>query len=569
MAENIKLKIDEYVQNISSNSAVFDNGKIKDVKQQVSCFTTWGIDLWQHYGFPARDVRKALEYLNNKYFEPPYDISKFNLACFYLVTTFKEDYPQCWERDFPFVFAASNKAGTPEYKVDFKLLAEYIKQKGKYFFVEDSIYLYNSDLGIYEAVSNDEFRGYIMSFVNALNCTLAKTSGIDGAFKDVKSDNGHKIDFEAFNADRNIINFQNGILHLDTMDLTPHSPDILSTIQIPCDWNIKGNFPVCPVFDGYLNDLSSGDDEVIRFLWQFIGHTISNVPGYKTKSALFLPGKSGAGKSQIYALLSALVGKNNSVSFKIQELSEKYGAFPLLGKRFAGTGDMSFAKAKEMDIFKCLTGGDKIPFEQKYKTPISTRYNGTLLFCGNDMPKFGGDKGEATYNRMIIIPCNNVISDDKRDPDIIDKIYAEREAIVFKAVQALKTVISNGYKYDIPSVCKNETKKYKIDNDNVMQFLDECTMLRQAQYKSYQDNCTAANMYTAYAHWINENGERYQAPKSEFLKTACQFYGFDNKEDIKHKYSGSRFYKFTLKPNFRHLIGFPDSPDDEKQIKVV
>ena len=41
------------------------------------------------------------------------------------------------------------------------------------------------------------------------------------------------------NADEDIINFQNGILKITATDteLIPHSADILSTIQLPCEWS--------------------------------------------------------------------------------------------------------------------------------------------------------------------------------------------------------------------------------------------------------------------------------------------------------------------------------------------
>ncbi|MBD5081533.1 MAG: hypothetical protein HDT44_07190 [Ruminococcaceae bacterium] len=567
MARGIEQRIDEYVQNVIANGTIPEDGIITDPKQKIELFTTWGADLWKN--FPAYEVRKGLEYFNNKYFDSPYDINKFNFACFSFFTTFKEDYQQCWDRDFPFVLTVPNKTGSFEYKVDFKLLAEYIKQKGGYFFVKNNIFLYNSDLSIYEIVSNDELRGYIMDFVNALNCTLAKTSGIDGALKDVKSDSEHKIDFNAFNADRNIINFQNGILHLDTMALTPHSPDVLSTIQIPCNWNAEDKDLACPVFDGYLNDLSNGDSEIIRFLWQYIGLAISNIPGYITKQALFIYGEPNTGKSKIFDLLAKLLGNNNYTVTELSDLEGDFGTYSLLNKRLAGSPDMSYLNVTELRIFKQLTGGDDIKFKEKYKSPFDGKYKGVLLFCANDMPKFGGDKGEATYSRMIIIKCTNVIPKEKQDKSLIDKIYSERAAIVYKAVQALKQFISNGYRFDIPSVCESETRKYKLDNDNVMQFLDECTMLRQAQYKSYLDNCTAANIYTAYTRWVKNNGEKYQAPKSEFIKTACRFYGFGDKEDIKHKYNGGRYYKFTLKTEYYNLIGFPDLSSEDQHIKAV
>lgn len=549
MADKVKEVIDGFAQVFSPD----ENGIIHiDGEKRKQAFDVWGAELWNMWGWNAREVSQALEYANDKYFTPPFNVNQFNIMRFHLFASNKETNSEAWERDFPFVFAASDKLGTLEYKVDFKLLAAHVIKGGKYIFVEDSIYLYDN-AGLYELVSNDVFRGYVMSYVNAFNCTLAGTSGIDGAVRDVKSDGSHIKDLKDFNSDQNVINFQNGILRLDTMELEPHSPDVLSTVQIPCNWNVEA--ANCPIFDDYLNTLANGDKEIVCFLWQYIGVTISNIHGYITKKALFLYGAGNTGKSQFLELLSRLIGKNNFVSTELKKLEERFGTFPILHKRLVGSPDMSFAKIAEMKVFKNLTGGDDIEFEQKGKSPITDKYKGMLLFCCNDLPKFGGDKGDNVYERMIIIPCNNVIPPEKRDNRLIDKMYAEREAIIYKVVQALKQFIANSYSFDVPTVCEKEARKYKLGNDNVMMFLDECTTSRW----NYHDNFTAANIYLAYKRWIAESGEQYQAPRTEFIKSVCQFYNFDKEEDIKHKYNGKRFYKFTLKSDCHHLLGCIDT----------
>ena len=52
------------------------------------------------------------------------------------------------------------------------------------------------------------------------------------------------------------------------MKLLPHSPEIMSTIQIPViGWEDKST----PVFDKFMNDLTSGDKEVQNLLLEFMG----------------------------------------------------------------------------------------------------------------------------------------------------------------------------------------------------------------------------------------------------------------------------------------------------------
>lgn len=51
-------------------------------------------------------------------------------------------------------------------------------------------------------------------------------------------------------------------------------------------------------------------------------------------------------------------------------------------------------------------------------------------------------------------------------------MYAERDGIVHKAVKALQTVIANGYRFSEPGSVSAARKKYQMENDTVISFLN-------------------------------------------------------------------------------------------------
>ena len=55
---------------------------------------------------------------------------------------------------------------------------------------------------------------------------------------------------EELNTDEDIINFQNGLLRLSDMTLLPHTPELITTIQLPCDWPPAPS--ETPVYDRYM-----------------------------------------------------------------------------------------------------------------------------------------------------------------------------------------------------------------------------------------------------------------------------------------------------------------------------
>lgn len=455
------------------------------------------------------------------------------------------------------------KGNVTGYTLSTPLLAKHVKQNLDYFFLDTVgknpvIFLYNYDRGVYEICSEDRFKGIIGQFVSDFDESLSTAAVQREAYEKVKTDPDPAIRISAkqLNSDPNLINFENGILHLDTMELHPHDPKIISTIQIPCKWVGKEIATGCPVFTDYVNTLTSGDEEAIELLLQFMGLTISNIPGHKTKAALFLCGPGHTGKTRYVLLLQSLVGDRNYAAIELNALGNKFDRSAIFGKRLIGTADMSDVEVKEINLFKQLTGGDYIPIEFKYKDPFTAIYNGTMLFGCNEMPHFIGDKGDHVYDRILELPCLNVIPEEQRDGDIVEKMYAERESIVYYAVLALKRLIENGCRFKIPAVCIAQREKYKIENDSVRLFIEECTIPRDitaCDSAIYKDPCTTGGIYKAYCRWCEENGERKHSSR-EFRKSLCSKFGVDNPAKLETKQHGNRYYDFTLSDEGKKYI---------------
>ena len=174
---------------------------------------------------------------------------------------------------------------------------------------------------------------------------MVEPSELNKVYKLLQTDLYNKIEANRLNADSNIINFANGLLHLDTLTLHPHTPAIYSTIQIPCSWNPQALSS--PVFNNFLHTLSNGDKSVKKLLWEYIGYAVSNIPGYKCKQALILYGAGNTGKSQYLSLLEKLIGPENYCSMSLQQLEMRFGTSALWGKRLAGNADMGSAKIDE------------------------------------------------------------------------------------------------------------------------------------------------------------------------------------------------------------------------------
>ena len=431
--------------------------------------------------------------------------------------------------------------GEIRFTVNCPLLSKYIRENNDYLFVTDeangAVMRYWYKGGYYRLFNDDMIKGIIKGHITSFNEEILKMNDVKEVFNDLTTDL-KTISQDKLNTDENIINFQNGILDLKSMQLLPHSPKYYSTIQIPCDW-IPDAEPT-PVFDNFIKTFTNNEKEIEKLIMQFMGVCLSNIKGYRMKKALFMVGAGDTGKSQLKALTEKLLGKDNYTGIDLRDLEKRFGTSTIYNKRLAGSSDMSFVTIEELKTFKKCTGGDTLFAEFKGKNGFNFVYNGLLWFCMNKRPKFGGDNGDWVYNRIMQIKCNNVIPQEKQDKFLLDKMYKERSGIVHKTINALKEVISNGYEFTIPESVQREKEDYKSENSTVISFYKECIVPRPTG--SISDNCTTQRVYDVYKEWCRDNNHGYTKTAREFRTELLEILG-KSFEEATTRLHGLNYYK--------------------------
>ena len=446
--------------------------------------------------------------------------------------------------------------------VSVPLLAKHVRENLIYILVRDVAtgatmkYVYED--GCYRLYSDDMFKGLIKAYIAAYDETLVKMGQINEAYQNLITDL-HTVNFSDLNADEDLINFRNGLLRLSDLKLLPHDPKVLSTIQLDCKWH---GYPTpTPEFDGYLNTLTDGRAGDKRLLLEFSGAAYSNVKGHRMKKALFLVGPGDTGKSLMKSLPERILGAGNYASIDLSELEARFGTSNLYGKRLAGSSDMSFVTVSELKTFKKLTGGDSLFAEFKGMNGFEYTYQGLLWFCMNRLPKFSGDDGEWVYNRIIPIQCNHIIPPEKQDKQLLDKLYAERDGIVYKAVMAFRDVIQNGYRFTEPQSVVDARREYRNRNNTVIAFFEEC--MTERPKGRINDNCTTSRVYKVYKAWCSDNNNGYSKTAKEFRETfSAHLNGSFNELTVQRR-QGTFYKDYTLtdeaKQQYQREYGYDES----------
>ena len=398
-------------------------------------------------------------------------------------------------------------------------------------------YVYEN--GCYRLYADNMLMGIIKQYIADYDEELVKMGKVSETLQHITTDLNY-VSQEELNANEDLINFSNGLLRItaNNVNLAPHSPDILSTIQIPCSWT--GKETPTPVFDRYMHTLTNGDKTIEQLLLEFIGVCISNIKGWRMKKALFLVGDGDTGKSQLKSLVERLLGKGNFIGIDLKEIEARFGTGAVYGTRLAGSSDMSFLSVDELKTFKKITGGDSLYAEFKGQQAFEFTYNGMLWFCMNRLPKFGGDDGKWVYDRIMVVRCPNIIPKDKQDKTLLDKMYAERDGIVFKAIKALQQVIANGYRFTEPDSVSLARENYMSENNTVISFYEEC-MCEWPDGK-INKHCTTGRIYKVYQGWCRENNNGFAKTAKEFRETIASYLGADY-ATITTRQNGNTYYK--------------------------
>lgn len=169
--------------------------------------------------------------------------------------------------------------------------------------------------------------------------------------------------------------------------------------------------------------------------------------------------------------------------------------------------ETNFGILNQSSMFKKLTGGDLIGFEQKHKTPFEDFSYATLIINSNSLPT-SEDTSEGFYRRWLIIDFPNSFPEGK---DIIKGIPDEEyRNLARKVTEILPDLLERG-KFSNQGTISERKRRYIAASNPLTLFIEKyCVELPDAYIRYSQ-------LYTKYCQYLKERKKR-QVSKKEFSK---------------------------------------------------
>ncbi len=370
------------------------------------------------------------------------------------------------------------------------ILARYLADTENMICVAEQNYIYRN--GVYVKLTKEEAGRIVKEHMLDKE---AKITGINDAERQwellVQRDVG-ELDAEPL-----LINLRNGIYDVKEGALREHTPEFLSTIRLPVNYNETAD---CPRFTKFLNEAMEGNEEQIGLIQEMMGYCL--VPGSPAQKCFVLVGAPAAGKSVLLRVLINMVGKENVSSVSWQALNERFKTAELFGKLINVFADLPTKNIDDNGIFKGLVGEDFITVERKHQHPFSFQNRAVLIFSCNSIPVNYGDKSEGFYRKLIIIPFNHIVPEEDRDPDLTDKLSEEADGIFLFALEGLRRLIGNNYRFSTTELNEDALQRYREASNSVLAFAAErCDISMDMNVFT-----GSQELYDAYAVYCKESG---------------------------------------------------------------
>lgn len=306
---------------------------------------------------------------------------------------------------------------------------------------------------------------------------------------------------DEFDAHPTLLNCQNGTLELDTLTFREARREDLLTKCAGVEYDPGA---ACPTWLAHLDLIFNGDAEVIEGFRQMAGYSL--LDGNPEQVMFILLGRGKNGKSVTLKVLSEVLGEY-AVNLAAESLMVKRNDVirsdlaRLMGARLVTSAEGGEGAALDEGAVKQLTGfDDRITVARKYENEFEFTPSAKIWFATNHAPRIRGTD-DGIWRRIWLIPFEVQIPEERRDPQITEKLLQEKAGILNWMLGGLRQYHTQGHRLRPADKIVAATRAYRHESDAIGRFLAD-----EMVYDP-QGSVTRAGMYSVYTEWCKVEGE--------------------------------------------------------------
>lgn len=317
--------------------------------------------------------------------------------------------------------------------------------------------------------------------------------------------------------DEYTINIKNGRFNLKTMELEPHTPDVVDFQQVNATYDPSVYFEP---LDNMLWKVFCGDYQLYKLFEEIMGYCL--VKHCRFQKIMIFFGEGSNGKSTVLRLIRHFIGEGNYSTLSLQDLETTFRPAELENKLVNVGDDIPSTQIKDSSKLKTLSRGEPVTVERKNKNPFDLVNYAKLIFSTNKIPAVS-DKSWGFYRTLLLVPFDATFSktDPDYNPNIEDEITSE-EAMSYlfnMAIRGYRRLLKRGFTES--DKVKKALESYKTQNSATLSWLSENQIDEEYLLSKH-----TGELYYEFKVWCEQEGIEHIPKQQTFtsdIKRECRF----------------------------------------------
>ena len=334
----------------------------------------------------------------------------------------------------------------------------------------------------------------------------SKTGFAGGVEKFAQRDPAVAVTAEYWDQDQWLLGTPAGTVDLRMGKLRPSDPKdgiTKSTLVAPAETG-------CPAWLKFLNEATGGDQELIRFLQQWLGYCLTG--SIREHALIFVYGPGGNGKTVFLETTTKILGDYATTAAMETFTASKSDRHPtdlamLRGARLVTASETEQGQAWAEARIKTLTGGDRVTarfmrqdffqYDPQFKLTIIGNHNAVLR-----------NVDEAMRRRLNMVPF--LVKPAVIDRQLEEKLLAEAPGILHWMIEGCLDWQANGLVR--PEIVQAATDDYFSEQDVFGQWIEDCCEVRFGNHPFIWDR--SGDLFASWAEYARKAGEESGTQKS-------------------------------------------------------
>ena len=289
----------------------------------------------------------------------------------------------------------------------------------------------------------------------------------------------------------------NGLLHLPTRKLLPHTPKFFGVNAVDYAYEATPKQPT--LWLSFLKSLWPDDPESIDTLQELFGLLLTS--DTRQQKAFLIVGPKRSGKGTIARVLIALLGPDNVAGPTLNSLSQNFGLAPMIGKPLAVISDARLSGRADAHVITerilSITGEDSLSIDRKFLPAWTGRLPTRFLIMTNELPKLSDASG-ALASRFIILRLTRSFY-GQEDMTLASRLLDERSSILGWAMVGLDRLMKRGH-FVQPGSALQAVRDLEDLASPIGAFVRDRCLLRER----YSIECN--ELFGEWVTWCGDNG---------------------------------------------------------------